>query len=122
MVRASSPPKCLHLDCVGKRRTGTRHGNDYRNVREKQGNVVYRQRVLQIVTTCCFTSVLRARPPENCKYQFPARSHTFPMEKLSFPREKGGNRALGLSQHLKGTSPNALTESQQLANKKCNHK
>ena len=51
MVRASSPPKCLDRDCVGRRRTGTRRGNVYRSVREKQGNVVYRQRVLQTVTS-----------------------------------------------------------------------
>ena len=41
------PPKCLDRDCVGRRRTGTRHGNVYRTVREKQGIVVYQQRVLQ---------------------------------------------------------------------------
>ena len=29
-----------------RRRTGTKHGNVYRSVRERQGNVVYRQRVL----------------------------------------------------------------------------
>ena len=51
MVRASSSPKCLDRNCVGGRRTGTRHGNVYRSVREKQGNVVYRQRVLQTVTS-----------------------------------------------------------------------
>ena len=36
---------------MGRRRTGTSHGNVYRSVREKQGNVVYRQRVLQTVTS-----------------------------------------------------------------------
>ena len=36
---------------MGRRRTGNRHGNVYRSVREKQGNVVYRQRVLQTVTS-----------------------------------------------------------------------
>ena len=36
---------------MGIRRTGTRHGHVYRSVREKQGNVVYRQRVLQTVTS-----------------------------------------------------------------------
>ena len=51
MVRVSSPPKLLDRDCVGGRRTGTRHGNVYRSVREKQGNVVYRHRVLQTVTS-----------------------------------------------------------------------
>ena len=34
---------------MGRRRTGTRHGDVYRGVREKQGNVVYRQLVLQTV-------------------------------------------------------------------------
>ena len=29
------------------------------------------------ISMCCFTSVSRAWPPENCKYQSPARSHTF---------------------------------------------
>ena len=51
MVQASSPPKCLDRDCVGRHRTGTRHGNVYRSVREKQGVVVYQQRVLQTVTS-----------------------------------------------------------------------
>ena len=36
------PPKCLDRDCVGRRRTETRHGNVYRTVKEKQGIVVYR--------------------------------------------------------------------------------
>ena len=45
------PPKCLDRDCVGRRRTGTRHSNVYRSVREKQGIVVYQQRVLQTVTS-----------------------------------------------------------------------
>ena len=35
---------------MGRRRTGTRHGNVYRSVREKQENVVSGQRVLQTVT------------------------------------------------------------------------
>ena len=35
---------------MGRRRTGTRH-NIYRSVREKQRNVVYRQRALQTVTS-----------------------------------------------------------------------
>ena len=36
---------------MGRRRTGIRHGNVYRSVREKQVNFVYRQRVLQTVTS-----------------------------------------------------------------------
>ena len=51
VVPASSPTKCLDRDCVGRRRTGTRPGNVYRGVREKQGHVVYWQRVLQTVTS-----------------------------------------------------------------------
>ena len=36
---SDTPPKCLHRDCVGRRRTGTGHGNVYLSVREKQGIV-----------------------------------------------------------------------------------
>ena len=47
-------------------------GNVYRSVIEKQGIVagivVYRQRVLQTVTSLSFTSILKARPPENNKF------------------------------------------------------
>ena len=32
---SDTPPKCPNRDCVGRRRTGTRHGNVYRSVREK---------------------------------------------------------------------------------------
>ena len=58
VVLASSPPKCLDRDCVGRRRTGTRHGNVYRSVREKQGNVVYLQRVYQTVTSLRVVSLV----------------------------------------------------------------
>ena len=43
---------------MGRRRTGNRHGNVYRSVREKQGNVVYRQRVLQTVTSLHVVSLV----------------------------------------------------------------
>ena len=43
---------------MGRRRTGTRHSNVYRSVREKQGNVVYRQRVLQTVTSLPVVSLV----------------------------------------------------------------
>ena len=62
---SDTPPKCPNRDCVGRRRTGTRHGNVYRNIREKQGIVIYRQRVLQAVASLL---VSRAQPPENLKY------------------------------------------------------
>ena len=41
------------------------------------------------ISSCCFTCVSRARPPENRKYEFSARSHTFAMEKkISSSRER----------------------------------
>ena len=43
---------------MGRRRTGTRHGNVYRSVREKQGNVVYQQHVLQTVTSLRVVSLV----------------------------------------------------------------
>ena len=43
---------------MGRRRTGTRHGNVYRSVREKQGIVVYQQRVLQTVTSLRVVSLV----------------------------------------------------------------
>ena len=57
MVR-DTPPTCLDRDCAGRRRTGTRSGNVYRSVREKQGIVVYRQRVLQTVTSLGVVSLV----------------------------------------------------------------
>ena len=53
-----TPPNCLDRDCVGRRRTGTRHGNAYRSIREKQGIVVYRQHVLQTVTSLRVVSLV----------------------------------------------------------------
>ena len=61
------PSECFFLryatempcrDCVGRRRTGNRHSNVYRGVREKQGIVVYRQRVLQTVTSLRVVSLV----------------------------------------------------------------
>ena len=68
---------------MGRRHTGTTHGNVYRSVREKRGNVVYRQSVLQTVTSLRVVSlVFRGHDlSQNRKYEFPARSHTFAMEK-----------------------------------------
>ena len=43
---------------VGRRRAGTRHGNVYRSVREKQGIVVYRQSVLQTVVSLRVVSLV----------------------------------------------------------------
>ena len=41
-----------------RRRTGNRHDNAYHCVREKQGIVVYRQRVLQTVTSLRVVSLV----------------------------------------------------------------
>ena len=38
---SDTPLKCLDRDCVWRRRIGTRHGDVYRSVREKQEIVVY---------------------------------------------------------------------------------
>ena len=43
---------------MGRRRIGTRHGNVYLGVREEQGIVVYRQRVLQTVTSLGVVSLV----------------------------------------------------------------
>ena len=43
---------------MGRRRTGTRHGNVYHSVREEHGIVVYRQRVLQTVTSLGVVSLV----------------------------------------------------------------
>ena len=59
---------------MGRRRTGTRHGNVYRSVREKQGIVVYRQRVLQTVASLRVVSlVLRGHDISNINPQQEAR-------------------------------------------------
>ena len=94
MVLASLPPKCLDRDCVGRRRTGTRHGNVYRSVREKQGNVVYRQRVLQTVTSLRFVSlVFRGQDLLKIANINPQQEATLSLWKKLVPRESAGNRA-----------------------------
>ena len=91
---SDTPPKCLDGDCVGRLCTGTRHGNVYRSVREKQGIVVYRQRVLQTVTSLRVVSlVFRGHDPlkiANINSQQEAR---FSLGKKLVPRESGGNGA-----------------------------
>ena len=107
-----TPPKCLDRDCVGRRRTGTRHGNVYRSVREKQGNVVYRQRVLQTVTSLRVVSlVFRGHDLLKITNINPQQEARFLLwKKLDYLRE-WRKWSLGLGQHLKGTWPNVRTES-----------
>ena len=84
-------PKCLDRDCVERRRSKTRHGNVYRSVREKQGIVVYRQRVLQLSDILLVVSlVFRGHDLlkiANINPQQEARL-IFAKEKISFPRER----------------------------------
>ena len=80
-------PKCRDRDCVGRRRTGTRHGNVHCSVREKQRNVVYRQRVLQTVTSLLVVSlVFREHDLRKIANIHPQQEgHIFAMEKISSP-------------------------------------
>ena len=93
VVRASSPPKFLDRDFVGRRRTGTWH-NVYCSVREKQGNVVYRQRVLQTVTSLRVVSlVFRGHDLRKIANINPQQEATLSLWKKLVPRESGGNGA-----------------------------
>ena len=81
-------------NCVGRRRTGTRHGNVYRSVREKQGIVVYRQRVLQTVTSLGVVSlVFRGHDLLKIANFNPQQEARFSLWKKLVPRESGGNGA-----------------------------
>ena len=86
-------PKCRDRDCVGRRRTGTRHGNVYCSVREKRGNVVYRQRVLQTVTSLLVVSlVFRRHDLLKIANINPHEEATLSLWKKNLvPRKSGGN-------------------------------
>ena len=78
------------------------------SVREKQGNVVYRRRVLQTVTSLRVVSlVFRGHDLLKIANIHPQQKATLSLWKKLVPRESG----LGLGQHLKGASPNVRTES-----------
>ena len=97
---------------MGRRRTGTRHGNVYRGVIEKQRNVVYGQHVLQTVTSLLVVSlVFRGHDLLKIANIDPQQEATLSLwKKISSPRE-WRKWSLGLGQHLKGASPNVRTES-----------
>ena len=77
---------------MGRRRTGTRHGNVYRSVREKQGIVVYRQRVLQTVTSLGVVSlVFRGHDLLKIANFNPQQEARFSLWKKLVPRKSGGN-------------------------------
>ena len=107
-----TPPNCLDRDCVARRRTGTRHGNVYRSIREKQGIVVYRQHVLQTVTSLRVVSlVFRGHDLLKITIVIASKKPDFCYgKKLDYLRERR-KWSLGLGQHLKGAWPNVRTES-----------
>ena len=77
---------------MGRRRTGTRHGNVYLSVREKQGIVVYRQRVLQTVTSLGVVSlVFRGNDLLKIANFNPQQEARFSLCKKSVLRGSGGN-------------------------------
>ena len=82
---SDTPPKCLHRDCVGKRQTEL-------SVREKQGIVVYRQRVLQTVTSLRVVSlVFRGHDLLEIANFNPQQEARFSLWKKLVPRKSGGN-------------------------------
>ena len=79
---------------MGRRRTGTRHGNVYCSVREKQGNVVYLQRVYQTVTSLRVVSlVFRGHDLMKIANINPQQEATLSLWKNLVPRESSGNAA-----------------------------
>ena len=97
---------------MGRRRTGNRHDNAHHCVREKQGIVVYRQRVLQTVTSLRVVSlVFRGHDLLKITNINPQQEARFLLwKKLDYSRERR-KWSLGLGQHLKGAWPNVRTES-----------
>ena len=71
---SDTPPKCVDRDCVGRRRTGTRHGKVNRSVREKRRIATENYCLSAMcfinssISGCRFTSISRARPPEYRKF------------------------------------------------------
>ena len=96
---------------MGRRGTGTGRGNVYRSVREKQGNVVYRQRVLQTVTSLRVVSlVFRGHDLLKIANINPQQEATLSLrKKISSLRERRKWNQ-GLGQHLKDALPNVRTE------------
>ena len=79
---------------MGRHCTGTRHGKVYRCVREKQGNVVYRQRVLQTVTSLRVVSlVFRWHDLLKIANINPQQEATLSLRKKLVPRQSVGNGA-----------------------------
>ena len=91
---SDTPPKYHDRDCVGSRRTETRQGNVYRSVREKQGIVVYRQRVLQTVASPRVVSlVFRGHDLLKKQKKNSQQEARFSLWKKFVHRESGGKGA-----------------------------
>ena len=95
---SDTPLRYLDRDCVGRRRTGTRHGNVFRSAKEKQGIVagivVYRQCVLQTLTSLGVVSLVFRRHDLLKIANFnPQQEARFSLWKKLVPRESGGNGA-----------------------------
>ena len=87
---------------MGRRRTGTRHGNVYRSVSEKQENVVSRKCVLQTVTSLRVVSqVFRMHDLLKIANINPQQEATLSLWKKLVPRESAGNGAKVLVNTLK---------------------
>ena len=79
---------------MGSRCTGTRHGNVYHSVREKQGIVVYRLHILQTVTSLRVVSlVFRGYDLLKIANINPQQEATPSLKKKLVPRKSGGNGA-----------------------------
>ena len=77
---------------MGRRRTGTKHGNVYHSVREKQGIVVYRLPILQTVTSLRVVSlVFRGYDLLKIANINPQREATLSLWKKLAPPESAGN-------------------------------
>ena len=76
------------------RRTGTRHGNVYHHHQTKLGNIVYRQRVLQRVTSLRVVSlVFRGQDLLKIANINPQQEATLSLWEKLVPRESGRNGA-----------------------------
>ena len=79
---------------MGRHRKGTRHGNVYHSVREKQGIVVRRLHILQTVTSLRVVSlVFRGYDLMKIANINPQQEATLSLWKNLVPRESGGNGA-----------------------------
>ena len=77
---------------MGRRRTGTRHGNVHLSDRENQGIVAYRQRVLQTVISLAVVSlVFQGHDLLKIENFIPRQEARFSVWKKLVSRESGRN-------------------------------